>query len=102
MESGGNCSVVAHVPANLSVKTLEEQRQTAEGDFLPTKVTFERFVGLGFSSGADTLVREKRAANTNPEDESLRARQKAKARATAADEGVRSTQANAALHKQIQ
>jgi hypothetical protein len=33
---------------SLSVKTLEEQRQTAEGLFLPTKVTGEAFVSRGW------------------------------------------------------
>src|SRR5277367_5464147 len=38
-ESGENCSAAISSTATLSVKTLEEQRQTAEGDLLPTKVT---------------------------------------------------------------
>jgi hypothetical protein len=37
-ESGGNCSAATPFAANLSVKTMEEQRQTAERVFLLTKV----------------------------------------------------------------
>src|SRR5208282_786296 len=37
-ESGEKCSAATLFATNLSVKTIEEQRQTAEGDFLLTKV----------------------------------------------------------------
>src|SRR6266478_3596000 len=46
-ESEGKFSA-ARYAATLSVKTLEEQRQTAEGEVLPTKVTGECFVRRGF------------------------------------------------------
>src|SRR6202034_4154583 len=52
-ESEGWCSAATHYAATLSVKTLEEQRQTAEGVILPTKVTS---TGL---CGADTPVRSR-------------------------------------------
>src|SRR5271154_4895519 len=37
-ESGGNCSAATLCATNLSVKTLEERRQTVERDFLLTNV----------------------------------------------------------------
>ena len=61
---------------SLSVKTLEEQRQTAEGEVLPTKVTGEAFVLLGWSCGADALVREKRAARAALGDTVVAAQEK--------------------------
>ena len=63
-ESEGKFSLAPYA-ATLSVKTLEEQRQTAEGLFLPTKVTGEAFVWTGWLCDADTLVREKHAAKYN-------------------------------------
>src|SRR6266852_1324180 len=43
-ESGGKWLDCDALCLSLSVKTLEEQRQTAEGEVLPTKVTGEAFV----------------------------------------------------------
>src|SRR5580658_4373657 len=44
--SEGCCSARTHGAAALSVKTLEEQRQTAEGALLPTKVTSIALCGV--------------------------------------------------------
>jgi hypothetical protein len=86
----------------LSVKTPEEQRQTAEGEVLPTKVTGECCVRRGFVWRGRPRPR-KACGERNLRGPTVFAPHRkaiATATATAAGEGARSTRTN--THKQIQ
>jgi hypothetical protein len=96
-ESEGKFSA-ARYAATLSVKTLEEQRQTAEGAALPTKVTGECFVRRGFLWRGHSCPRKELQLMQPPATRWSRpGKATTTAKATAAGEGARSTRANAAL-----